>query len=76
LSTSSKKTSRNTESDRRANAPEDINLQGRHATPGRKHMLFETDTTTQQVMTMYGIWFAFITTLVVILFKGNSNKKS
>ena len=37
-------------------------------------MLFETDTTTKQLMTMYGIWFAFIAALLVILFKGN--KKS
>jgi hypothetical protein len=31
-------------------------------------MLFETDTTTQQVWTMYGIWFAFILVLLAILF--------
>jgi len=31
-------------------------------------MLFETDTTTQQVMTMYGVWFAFILVLLAILF--------
>ena len=34
-------------------------------------MLFETDTTTQEVLTMYGIWFAFILVLLAILFKGN-----
>ncbi len=31
-------------------------------------MLFETDTTTQQVLTMYGVWFAFILVLLAILF--------
>jgi LPXTG-motif cell wall-anchored protein len=35
-------------------------------------MLFETDTTTNQVLTMYGIWFAFIAALLVILFKGKN----
>jgi len=34
-------------------------------------MLFETDTTTQQVLTMYGLWFAFILVLLTILFKRN-----
>jgi hypothetical protein len=33
-------------------------------------MLFETDTTTQEVMTMYGVWFAFILVLLAILFMG------
>jgi hypothetical protein len=33
-------------------------------------MLFETDTTTQQVLTMYGLWFAFILVLLAVLFKG------
>ncbi len=32
-------------------------------------MLFETDTTTRQVLTMYGVWFAFILVLLAILFK-------
>jgi hypothetical protein len=33
-------------------------------------MLFETDTTTQEVLTMYGIWFAFILVLLAVLFMG------
>jgi hypothetical protein len=32
-------------------------------------MLFETDTTTKQVMEMYGIWFAFVLVLLAVLFK-------
>jgi hypothetical protein len=36
-------------------------------------MLFETDTTTQEVLTMYGLWFAFILVLLAILFKGRSS---
>lgn len=31
-------------------------------------MLFETDTTTQQVWTMYVVWFAFIAVLLAVLF--------
>ncbi len=34
-------------------------------------MLFETDTTTEQVLEMYGIWFAFILVLLAVLFKRN-----
>jgi hypothetical protein len=34
-------------------------------------MLFETDTTTKQVLAMYGIWFAFILVLLAVLFKRN-----
>jgi hypothetical protein len=37
-------------------------------------MLFETDTTTQEVLTMYGIWFAFILVLLAILFKGMKSR--
>jgi hypothetical protein len=33
-------------------------------------MLLETDTTTKQVLEMYGVWFLFILALLVILFKG------
>ena len=33
-------------------------------------MLFEPDTTTQEVLTMYALWFAFILALLFILFKG------
>lgn len=31
-------------------------------------MLFETDTTTKQVLEMYGAWFAFVLVLLAILF--------
>ena len=34
-------------------------------------MLFETDTTTKQVLEMYGVWFAFILVLLAFLFKRN-----
>ena len=34
-------------------------------------MLFETDTTTKQVLTMYAAWFAFILVLLAVLFKKN-----
>jgi hypothetical protein len=34
-------------------------------------MLFETDTTTRQVLTMYGLWFAFILVLLAVVFKRN-----
>ena len=34
-------------------------------------MLFETDTTTKQVMAMYAAWFAFIIVMVAVLFKKN-----
>jgi len=34
-------------------------------------MLFETDTTTQEVLTMYGLWFAFIIVLLAVLFRRN-----
>ena len=34
-------------------------------------MLFEPDTTTQEVLTMYGVWFAFILVLLAVLFKRN-----
>ena len=36
-------------------------------------MLFETDTTTQEVLTMYGIWFAFVLVLLAIVFKGKGS---
>jgi hypothetical protein len=36
-------------------------------------MLLETDTTTQEVLTMYGFWFAFILLILAILFKGKKN---
>ena len=32
-------------------------------------MLFETDTPTRQVLTMYGLWFAFILVLLAVVFK-------
>jgi hypothetical protein len=34
-------------------------------------MLFETDTTTKQVLAMYAVWFAFILVILTILFKRN-----
>lgn len=33
-------------------------------------MLFETDTTTKEVLTMYAVWFAFILVLLAVVFKG------
>ncbi len=32
-------------------------------------MLFETDTTTREVLAMYGIWFTFILVLLAVVFK-------
>jgi hypothetical protein len=32
-------------------------------------MLFETDTTTKEVLTMYAVWFSFIAVLLVVAFK-------
>ncbi len=36
-------------------------------------MLFETDTTTREVLTMYGIWFAFILALLAVVMKRHRN---
>ncbi len=35
-------------------------------------MLFETDMTTQDVLKMYAIWFAFIIALLTFLLRKNS----
>jgi hypothetical protein len=34
-------------------------------------MIFETDMTTKEVLTLYGAWFAFIITLVTVLMRRN-----
>ena len=36
-------------------------------------MLFETDTTTREVLTMYAMWFAFILVLLAVIMKRHRN---
>ena len=37
-------------------------------------MLFEPDTTTNQVWAMYAVWFAFIGVLLAVLFSGKKKR--
>jgi|GEM_PF-2271438 len=37
-------------------------------------MLFEPDTTTNEVLTMYAVWFAFIVVLLAVLFSGKKKR--